>query len=181
MSLRIIKKELVLKTSLRDVWKAWTSAEGVKTFFAPEAKIELHLGGPYEVYFNLEDREGLRGSEGCAVLSYLPNEMLSFSWNAPPSIPTLRNKIEKTWVVVSLSEVDGGRVKVSLSHVIGQQGEEWDKYYDYFVPAWEIVMGRLALRFSSGPVDWSMPREKLNAAGMKALEQARTSETELAQ
>ncbi len=173
MNPRIIKKELVLKASLSEVWEAWTSAEGAKTFFAPGAKIELRIGGPYEVYFNLEESHGLRGGEGCVVLSYLPMEMLSFSWNAPPSIPSIRNKGEKTWVVLSLGELDGGRVKVSLSHVITQQGEDWDKYYDYFAPAWDIIMGRLALRFSSGPLDWTLPREELNSAGFRELEKTR--------
>ena len=173
MNPRIIKKELVLKASRSEVWEAWTSAEGLKTFFAPGAKMELRIGGPYEVYFNLDGPQGMRGSEGCVVLSYVPMEMISFSWNAPPSIPTLRDKGEKTWVVLSLGEVAGGRVKVSLSHVVTQHGEDWDKYYDYFEPAWDVIMGRLALRFSRGPVDWTLPREELNAAGFRELEKAR--------
>ena len=172
MNPRIITKDLVLKASLREVWEAWTSAKGAKTFFAPEAKIELRVGGPYEVYFSPDGPQGLRGSEGCVVLSYLPMEMISFSWNAPPSIPNLRNKGEKTWVVLYLEELDGGRVKVSLSHVISQHGEEWSKYYDYFVPAWDTIMARLALRFSKGPLDWTLPRDELNATGFTELERA---------
>jgi uncharacterized protein YndB with AHSA1/START domain len=173
VSPRIIRKELVLKASLRDVWDAWASTEGARDFFAPEAKIELRIGGPYEVYFNLNEPQGQRGSEGCVVLSYLPMEMISFTWNAPPSIPNLRNKGEKTWVVVSLRELEGGRAQVSLSHVIVQQGEDWDKYYDYFVPAWDVVTGRLALRFSTSPVDWTLPRDALNASGFRELEKVK--------
>ena len=170
---RTIKKELILRASLSEVWEAWTSEEGAKTFFAPGAKIELRLGGSYEVYFNLDGPEGQRGSEGCVILSYLPREMISFSWNAPPSIPTLRNKGEKTEVVLSLRVLRGGRVKVSLSHLVARQGEDWDKYCDYFVPAWDTVMGRLALRFSKGPVDWTLPRDELNSAASRELEKAR--------
>lgn len=110
MNPRIIKKELVVKASLSKVWEGWTSTEGAKTFFAPEAKIELCIGGPYELYFNLDNPQGLRGSEGCVVLSYLPMEMISFNWNAPPSIPTLRSRGEKTWVVLSLGQLDGNRM-----------------------------------------------------------------------
>jgi uncharacterized protein YndB with AHSA1/START domain len=173
MNPRTIKKELVLTASLSDVWHAWTTAEGAKAFFAPEAKIELRIGGPYEVYFNLDEPQGQRGSEDCVILSYLPMEMISFTWNAPPSIPNLRNKGEKTWVVLSLKELDGGRVKISLSHVITQRGEDWDKYYDYFVPAWDVIAARLALRFSKGPVDWTLPRDELNAAAFRELEKTK--------
>lgn len=177
MHSRIIKKELVLKAPLVDVWDAWTTAEGAKGFFAPEAKIELRIGGPYEVYFSLDEPQGQRGSEDCVILSYLPMEMLSFTWNAPPSIPNLRNEGAKTWVVLSLYEHYGGRVKVSLSHVVTQQGEDWDKYYDYFVPAWDVIAARLALRFSKGPVDWTLPRDELNAAAFRELENVKRERT----
>lgn len=150
---RTISKEVTVSAHVGDVWKAWTTAEGAATFFAPRAKIELALGGAYELYFDLEAPEGSRGSEGCHLLSYLPEEMLSFDWDAPPQFPELRGR--RTWVVVTLHKPAVNSVRVRLCHLGWGQGEEWERLRHYFDRAWDIVLQRLRQRFSTGPLDWS--------------------------
>lgn len=145
---RMLRKEATVTASARDVWRAWTTTEGVKTFFAPEAHIEMRVGGPYEVYFDPSAPEGQRGSEGCRVLSFLPGEMLSFSWSAPPKFPEIRNK--HTCVVVRFEDLGGGRVRVRLCHHGWGEGEQWDQVYAYFDRAWSYVLGNLEKRFGNG-------------------------------
>jgi uncharacterized protein YndB with AHSA1/START domain len=144
---------MVVPASLEEVWNAWTTREGVKTFFSSEAKVELAVGGPYEIYFDLEKPYGSRGSEDCRVLSYLPTEMLSFEWNAPPEFGELRGK--HTIVVLQLEDVGPGQVRVVMSHHGWGKGEDWDKLYEYFDKAWSWVLGNLKKRFAAGPIDWS--------------------------
>ena len=36
---RAIDEKITVKANVDDVWKAWTTTEGVKTFFAPDAKV----------------------------------------------------------------------------------------------------------------------------------------------
>lgn len=149
---RILRRETVVPAALEEVWEAWTTTEGVKTFFASLAKVELVIGGPFEIYFLPDARRGARGSEGCRVLSYVPPKMLSFSWNAPPEFGKLRGR--HTIVVVRLEESGRGKVKVLLSHHGWGKGREWDKLYDYFDKAWASVLGNLKRRFVAGPIDW---------------------------
>jgi len=87
---RIIFKTAMVKAPLSDVWKAWTTTEGVKSFFAPEALVEAVPGGLFEIYFNKDAPAGSRGSEGCRVLSVEPMRSFAFDWNAPPSMPAVR-------------------------------------------------------------------------------------------
>jgi len=150
---KTLRKEIVVPATLSDVWKAWTTTHGVKTFFSSEAKVELAVGGPYEIYFNLDAPYGSRGSEDCKVLSYLPMEMLSFEWNAPPEFGDLRGK--HTTVVLQFDEIGPGQVKVKLSQLGWGKGEEWNKLYEYFDKAWSSVLGNLKKRFAAGPIDWS--------------------------
>ena len=86
----MIRKELVVNASVEAVWQAWTTPQGAVTFFAPRANIQLALGGPYELYFDLDAPEGSRGSEGLRILSVLPMELLSFEWSTPPENPNVR-------------------------------------------------------------------------------------------
>lgn len=136
-----IQKEKTIKAPLNEVWQAWTTTEGVTTFFAPKAKVELKIGGSYEMLFDLEAPEGSQGGEGLRILSYLPKQRLAFEWNAPPEFPNVRG--EKTWVVVCLEAKDENHTKVTLTHLGWQAGEEWNQVYAYFLRAWDIVMGRL--------------------------------------
>ena len=146
--------------SVEKVWKAWTTSEGATTFFAPKARIELTPGGSYELYFDLQAPRGSRGGEGCRVLSFLPLEMLSFEWNAPPEFPEVRKQQtqEHTWVVLQFYPLAQGQTRVRLTHLGWMEGEEWEKVFQYFLRAWDIVLGRLVHMFSTGePIDWKNP------------------------
>jgi len=142
---RSLVKETDVAASPLEVWSAWTSNEGVSAWWAPpKTNIELRIGGPFEILFALDQPEGLQGSEGCHVLSYVPGEMLSFSWNAPPHLP-LRSA--NTWVAITFAETAGGTA-VRLVHTGFLEGPDWDDYLAYFDNAWGYVLGLLADHWS---------------------------------
>jgi len=151
----MIRKVVEVPASADDVWETWTTTEGVKTFFASDASVELAVNGDYEIYFAPTQPKALKGSEGCKVLSFVPGEMFSFTWNAPPSMPNVRK--ERTWVVLLFKEVEPKKTRVYLFHLGWQAGEEWQKALQYFSKAWDVVLARLAYRFQNGPLDWKNP------------------------
>lgn len=155
---RDILKEVVVGAPRADVWRAWTTVAGAVSFFAPSAHIELEPGGAFEIYFDPDAAPGSRGSEGMRVLSYLPGEMLSFEWNAPPRFAEARAGHERTWVVVRLDdEPETGATRVRLAHLGWRSGGQWEQVREYFERAWDTVLARLVRRFVSGPVDWEAP------------------------
>jgi len=83
--IRSLVKETVGGAGPGDVWAAWTSSEGIASWWnPPETRIDLRIGGPFELLFAMDQPEGRRGSEGCQYLAYVPGEMVAFAWNAPP-------------------------------------------------------------------------------------------------
>lgn len=143
--IRSIVKETEVGAPAAEVWAAWASSEGIATWWGPaSSNIELRIGGPYEILFSLDPPEGERGSEGCRVLSYVPGESLSFTWNAPPHLP-LRST--NTWVVLTFSAtVDGTAVR--LVHTGFLDGPDWDDYMAYFDSAWDYVLRLLRDHYS---------------------------------
>jgi uncharacterized protein YndB with AHSA1/START domain/uncharacterized protein YciI len=139
---RVLKLETTIRAALPRVWHAWTTEQGITAFGPETASIDLRLGGKYEWYFSQEAPEGSRGSEGCTIVSYIPMEMLAFTWNAPPSIPNLREAQARTQVVLRFTRAGDGAVKVSLTQLGFGRGEDWDKYYEYFSRAWPRVLDR---------------------------------------
>lgn len=142
-----VAAETIVKSPISEVWDAWTTTQGVKRFFSSDAKIELRVGGPYELYFLADAPKGLQGSESCEVLSYLPSEMLSFSWNAPPEYPEIRKL--KSIVVVQFIDMGAEGTRVKLSHHGFGDGSQWDAVHQYFTEAWPRVLKNLKTKLES--------------------------------
>ena len=139
---KAIEKSRKVNASIADIWNKWTTHEGLRTFFGVDNKIELRIGGAFEIYFMMDQPYGTRGAEGCEILSFLPKKMLSFSWNAPPQFDAIRNGSHQTWVVVEMMG-DGSVTEVTLTHLGWLEGEDWNAVYDYFAKAWDMVMDDL--------------------------------------
>jgi uncharacterized protein YndB with AHSA1/START domain len=145
--------EITVPAPVSEVWQAWTTDAGVRTFFAPESRIDLRVGGSYELYFDIEAAPGLRGGEGDIILAIQPEKMLSFSWNGPPEVGELR--MQHTHVCVYFEEIDPEHTHVTLRHDGWGVGKDWDAVREYFQQAWfKVVLPRLLQRFTHGPIDW---------------------------
>lgn len=147
--------EEIIPAPIEAVWHAWTTEEGTRTFFAPQCRVDLRPGGAYEMYFDLDAQEGLRGGEGCVVLAIEEPNLLSFTWNAPPELARIRN--HHTHVAVYLEALAGSRTRVTLIHDGWGIGKDWQRTREYFHRAWgQVVLPRLKNRFIIGPVDWGI-------------------------
>ncbi|MBN2795692.1 MAG: SRPBCC domain-containing protein [Clostridia bacterium] len=138
MNIKQIIKTRIHSMTRAEAYHCFTTPEKLKHFFGREHHIDIRLFGPYEIYF-LEAPLGSRGSEGCQVLAFIPNRLLSFTWNAPPSFPEIRNSESHTFVVLEFEDEH-----IRLTHGGWPSDESWDKVYDYFDEAWDVVLDRFA-------------------------------------
>ena len=149
----IIQFSVDVEANIEVVWAAWTTPEGIESFFSSACNVDLYPGGRYEILFSLDAPEGQRGSEDCRILALQPPGMLSFTWNAPPHLAEVRG--QQTHVIVRLHPIGTDRTKVTLTHDGWGVGGEWDEAFSYFEHAWgDVVLARLIYRFEHGPVDW---------------------------
>jgi uncharacterized protein YndB with AHSA1/START domain len=136
----------VIDAPVADVWQAWTSAEGIESFFAPKAaRVEPWPGGAFELWFGVDYPEGSRGSEGCKVHSVKPMEQFVFEWNAPPTLPVIRGL--RTLVYLDFRALPDNRTELTLRNFGYGDGEDWAKSKAYFAKAWPNVMASLEKRF----------------------------------
>ena len=150
---RAIDKQVIVQATLDEAWAAWTTREGIVSFFAPEAEIEARVGGAFHIHFDPTAPPGMKGADEMRIMALQPKKMISFDWNAPPSLPEVRP--QRTFVVVRLEPLGERETRVSLHHTGWGDGGEWDKAYAYFDRAWAHVLANLKKRFESGPVDWT--------------------------
>jgi uncharacterized protein YndB with AHSA1/START domain len=150
---RAIEKSVEVPATLDQAWDAWTTEPGIVSFMAPGARIELRPGGLFEVYFDPLAPAGDRGADDMRILALQPKKMLSFTWNAPPSLPEARQ--QRTVVIVRFEPVGDKAVRVTLHHTGWGDGGQWEQAYAYFDRSWGNVLAGMKKRFESGPVDWT--------------------------
>jgi len=150
---RSIDKDVVVAAPIQAVWQSWTTKAGIESFFAPEAEIDARVGGAFHIHINPYGEPGMKGADDMRFMALQAPTMLSFDWNAPPSLPEIRK--QRTFVVVRLADVDGKSTRVSLHHTGWGTGGEWDKTFAYFDRAWGNVLASLKKRHETGPVDWT--------------------------
>lgn len=153
-SSRSVRAEAVVHAPVSEVWRVWSTSAGAEEFFAEKANIQLSIGGPYEIQFDPKDERS--GTKGLRILSYAPEEMISFQWNAPPEYPDVRNG--GTWVVVQMRPEGPNWTLVTVTHYGWKNGPQWDRAFAHFVLGWGGLMKRLERRFTDGPIDWTKER-----------------------
>lgn len=142
-----IRRDVVVDAPVEKVWHAWTTNEGVRSFFSESSNIDLRPGGPYEILFSKDAPKGERGCEGCRVLAYDAPRMLSFTWNAPPKFGELRQ--HQTHVTVRLEPQGTDRTIVHFVHEGFGESATWKEIHAYFENAWgNFVLPNLVKSFA---------------------------------
>lgn len=163
---RFIEKTAIIPAPLDAVWEAWTTREGIITFFAPDARVEARPDGPFEIWFNPYAPPGLKGADDMRFLAVQDRKMISFTWNAPPHLPEAR--LQRALVIVRFKAEGATETEVTLHHVGWGDGGQWDQNYAYFDKAWGSVLANLQKRFvERKPIDWTPFLERLKGQAAK--------------
>lgn len=162
-----IVETIVVKAAVAEVWKAWTTKEGVVSFFAPDANIDAKVDGAYEIFMNPLAKPGEKGADGMRILSLEENTMLSFTWNAPPNMPVAR--AQRTVVTIRMAARGDSLTDVNLTHSGFGNNATWQESRTYFEKAWPSVMKNLKKRFDDGPIDWTPWLKRLADKSIPAM------------
>jgi len=143
-------KMLILSISIpasrADVWRAFSTSEGLSTWLTPGAVVDLRPGGEWTAHYP----NGKTG--GGTILSFVPEKEIVISAMAPEQYPTVRST--RTHARFTF-ESRGNGTLVTLEQTGWQDGEEWDKAYEYLFPGNAYLLATLHRRFVNGPLDWA--------------------------
>ena len=137
--------------SVDEVWECWTTEEGLVSFLAPAAFVELRVGGPWE--FGADEATAGSDGSGVRILDHVTGERLSVEWPVPERFPETRGT--PTRVDVVLRRMSDQRTLVTIEHTGFGEGHEWAHVSEYFQLFWSGVLNNLRRRFERGPVPWA--------------------------
>ena len=142
-------QELVIQVEVpapvHEVWRAFTTSEGLTTWLTPEATVDLRPGGEWTARFP----GGSTG--GGTIVSFVAEKELVISALAPDRFPHVR--AERTRAVFAF-EARGDSTIVRLTQSGWKSGAEWTSAYEYLVAGNAELLSTLHKRFVDGPMDW---------------------------
>lgn len=138
--------EVTVPAKIGEVWKAFTTSDGLSTWLTPNAVVDLREGGEWTAKFP----GGSTG--GGTILSFMPEKELVLSALAPDRFPAVR--AARTRAKFSF-EAKGDATVVRLTQTGWKEGEEWVRAYEYLTVGNAQLLATLHHRFVSGPIDWS--------------------------
>lgn len=143
---KMLRVEITVPASRSEVWKAFSTSEGLSTWLAPNSVVDLKPGGDWMVRFP----GGSTG--GGTIVSFVPQKEIVISALAPDKFPTVR--AQRTTARFELEDHGTGTL-VRLTQTGWKDGDEWDRAYEYLTAGNAQLLATLHRRFVSGPIDWS--------------------------
>jgi len=114
--------------------KYFLEPEYLKGWLCHDAIVNPCVGGAYELFWDLEDRQH-NSTIGCK-LTTCTSDYISFSWKGPIQFEDIMSHEPLTHVVVMFHEKDD-QTQVTLLHSGWGSGELWDQAQSYFSNAWQ--------------------------------------------
>ena len=135
-----IVSEGIVEGPLDAVWAAWTTSEGLRSWMAPHAEIDLRVGGLMRTNYSAQGALGDPQTIENTVLSFEPRTMLSIKVAKTPDGFPFPNAIQQMWTVLYFEVAGAGRTRVRVVS-LGFRPDEESQYAEVVVDQLPCFLG----------------------------------------
>ena len=140
--------EGVVNAPADQVWAAFTTKEGIESWMAAHASIDLKIGGTMKTQYDpkgtIDDAKAIWNT----IISYEPGRMLSFRVTKTPDSFPFPNAIKGMWTVIYfIAETDKTTFVRVVSMGFGSDDESM-KMREFFNRGNAVTLQRLQKRFA---------------------------------
>jgi uncharacterized protein YndB with AHSA1/START domain len=130
---KVLQLSIVVPTNVDEVWKLFTTDEGLKKWIAPVAKIDMKTGGSIRTNYDPSKTVDDTTSIKLDIINYIEDEMLTLKVNLNNSFPAEAKKEDKNLQeILQFVKLDKNKTKIVSTMVGWGQGSHWDKAYNFF-------------------------------------------------
>lgn len=161
---RAMQLSIVVPAARAEVWKAFTTSEGYRSWATPLASVELKVDGVIETNYDAIAKLGSPANIKNQIVAYVPDRLLVMrNIQAPTGFPNAA-EFARTAVVVELAETGPATTKVTLTGLGYESSPAFDTLYGQFEWANAYSLAELKKRFETGPVNWGERAAQAKAA-----------------
>lgn len=153
---RVMELSIEVPASVSEVWDAWATAEGFKSWAVPFAAIDFKVGGSIESAYNPTAKPGDPDNIRNEIVAVIPSRMFVIrNVQAPAKVPFDAATFQKTQTVVTLVSLGDKSTRVTVANAGYESGPAWDGVYNFFLEGNAYSLAELRKRFVNGPTDWA--------------------------
>ena len=146
-----LRHEGLIDAPIHEVWNAFTTTEGLKSWMAPLADIELRVGGKMRVNYNPGRTLGDEKTIENTILSFEPERMLSIQATRPPAGFPFPTAIKDMWTVLRFEPVGADHTRLIITGMGFGESEESVKMRDFFDKGNAHTLEQLRKKFAGMP------------------------------
>lgn len=129
-----VRQQINVAASPRAVWRAFTTADGLTSWWVDEARVEARTGG--RVVLVSEDDDGEPMEERGVILEYRPTRKLEIAWDNVGKAPTKGSRVQ-----VQLARA-GDETRVVVVHSGGAALED-PEHHEQLSKSWRSALRAL--------------------------------------
>lgn len=130
---KALQFSIIVPASRADVWKLFTTEEGLKKWIAPVVKTNLKTGGWIRTNYDKNKTTDDSTTIQLDIINYLDAEMLTLKVNLnsqfPPEVKMEDKNLQE---IIQFRDLGNGKTKITSTMLGWGTGNSWDKAYDFF-------------------------------------------------
>jgi uncharacterized protein YndB with AHSA1/START domain len=146
-----IVSEAIVEAPVDAVWAVWATSEGLRSWLAPHAEIDLRVGGLMRTNYSAQGALGDPQTIENIVLSFEPMRMLSIRVSRAPDMFPFPNAIRQMWTVIYFEPAGSGRTRVRVVSLGFTRDDESQRMRTFFDRGNAATLQQLQRHFSARP------------------------------
>ena len=142
-----IVTEGVVDAPVADVWNAWTTTAGLKSWLAPQVDVDLRIDGLMRANYDPKGSLGDAGTIENRVLSYEPERMLSIKVAKAPEKFPFKARIGDMWTVLYFQALPDGKTSLRIVGMGFGSDEESQRMKAFFTQGNAYTLAQLQKLF----------------------------------
>ena len=165
---RAIQLSAVIPAPAAEVYKAFTTTEGFRSWAVPVTRDDLRIGGMMESSYDAKAALGDPNNIKNEIVAYVPDRLLVIRNHQAPAGFADPELFGKTVTVMEFQPAGPSATKVVITNAGYGKGPRWDTLYGHFEWGDAYMLAELKRRFEQGPVDWAKVAEQQAAQAASA-------------
>jgi uncharacterized protein YndB with AHSA1/START domain len=104
--------EGVVNAPIQEVWKVLSTSEGYKVLGPAQAEVDLRIGGTIRSRYSADGPLGDAETIENLILAFEPPTMIAIRIQKPPASFPFKEAWKRSWTVMTLIPLDGGRTRL---------------------------------------------------------------------
>lgn len=141
--------EGIVSAPIEQVWAAFTTADGLRSWMAPHAEIDLRIGGLMRSNYNAQGSLADPGTIENRVLAFEPGRMLALQVARAPDGFPFPTAVQQMWTVIYFDPDGPNRTRVRTVGLGFGPDEESQKMRVFFQQGNATTLKQLQGRFAA--------------------------------